>query len=88
MLESLPLEANSDDFVFDNEVLAEILWRGFSIGEVSCPARYFAEASSVNFPRSLRYGFGCLGTALQFRLAAMGLASGARFPREARRGAS
>jgi len=88
VLESLPLEANSDDFVFDNEVIAEILWRGFSIGEVSCPARYFAEASSVNFPRSLRYGFGCLGTALQFRLAAMGLASGARFPREARRGAS
>jgi glycosyltransferase involved in cell wall biosynthesis len=85
VLEALPLEANSDDFVFDNEVLAEILWRGFAIGEVSCPARYFAEASSVNFVRSLRYGFGCLGTGLEYRLAAMGLVSGARFPRAARR---
>ena len=81
VLESLPLAANSDDFVFDNEVLAEILWRGFSIGEVSCPARYFAEASSVNFARSLRYGFGCLGTAASFRLAALGLPGGTRFPR-------
>ena len=85
VLEALPLEANSDDFVFDNEVLAEILWRGFAIGEVSCPARYFEEASSINLTRSLRYGFGCLGTALSFRLAAMGLVSNARFPRSARR---
>ena len=85
VLESLPLEANSDDFVFDNEVLAEILWRGFTIGEVSCPARYFEEASSINLTRSLKYGFGCLGIALQFRLAAMGLTSNARFPRSARR---
>ena len=85
VLESLPLEANSDDFVFDNEVIAEILWRGFSIGEVSCPARYFEEASSINLTRSLKYGFGCLGIALQFRLAAMGLTSNARFPRSARR---
>lgn len=81
VLESLPLDANSDDFVFDNEVLAEILWRGFRIGEVSCPARYFAEASSINFARSVRYGFGCLATAARFRLAAMGLESSARFPR-------
>jgi len=71
--------------VFDNEVLAEILWRGFTIGEVSCPARYFEEASSINLTRSLKYGFGCLGIALQFRLAAMGLTSNARFPRSARR---
>ena len=85
VLEALPLEANSDDFVFDNEVLAEILWRGFTIGEVSCPARYFEEASSINLTRSLKYGFGCLGIALQFRLAAMGLTSNARFPRSARR---
>jgi glycosyltransferase involved in cell wall biosynthesis len=84
VLEALPLEANSDDFVFDNEVLAEILWRGFTIGEVSCPARYFEEASSINLTRSLRYGFGCLGTGLAFRLAAMGLSSSARFPRSAR----
>ena len=85
VLEALPFEANSDDFVFDNEVLAEILWRGFTIGEVSCPARYFEEASSINLTRSLKYGFGCLGIALQFRLAAMGLTSNARFPRSARR---
>ena len=80
VLEALPLEANSDDFVFDNEVLAEVLWRGFSIGEVSCPAHYFAEASSVNFARSLRYGFGCLGTGLRYRAAALGLPGGDHFP--------
>ena len=81
VLEALPLPANSDDFVFDNEVLAEILWRGFRVGEVSCPARYFAEASSINLARSLRYGFGCLSTGAAFRLAALGLASSERFPR-------
>src|SRR6185436_10258415 len=60
VLEALPLDANSDDFVFDNQMLAEILWRGFRVGEVSCPTKYFEEASSINFTRSLRYGFGCL----------------------------
>lgn len=84
VLESLPLEENSDDFVFDNEVLAEIHWRGFRIGEVSCPTKYFAEASSINFGRSLRYGFGCLGTAAAYRLAAWGLGTDARFPRPRR----
>jgi glycosyltransferase involved in cell wall biosynthesis len=81
VLASLPLSANSDDFVFDNQMLAEILWQGFRIGEVSCPTKYFAEASSINFSRSLRYGFGCLGTGAAFRLAAWGLGSDARFPR-------
>ncbi len=81
VLAALPLGENSDDFVFDNQVLAEILWRGFRIGEVSCPTKYFEEASSINFTRSLRYGFGCLGTAAAFRLAAWGLASDSRFPR-------
>jgi hypothetical protein len=57
VLEALPLDLNSDDFVFDNQVLAEILWQGFSIGEVSCPAKYFDEASSIDFARSVRYGF-------------------------------
>jgi hypothetical protein len=79
VLESLPLAVNSDDFVFDNEVLAEILWRGYRIGEVSCPTKYFAEASSINFTRSLRYGFGCLGTGAAYRLAAMGLKGDVRF---------
>jgi glycosyltransferase involved in cell wall biosynthesis len=81
VLEALPLAANSDDFVFDNQVLAEILWRGFRVGEVSCPTKYFEEASSINFGRSLRYGFGCLGTGLAFRLAWWGIASDRRFPR-------
>ena len=81
VLLALPLSHNSDDFVFDNQILAEILWRGFRVGEVSCPTKYFAEASSINFVRSLRYGLGCLGTAAAFRLAAWGLGADARFPR-------
>jgi glycosyltransferase involved in cell wall biosynthesis len=75
LLEKLPLDNNSDDFVFDNQMLAQIVWQGFTIAEVSCPTKYFEEASSINFQRSLRYGFGCLGTGLRFRLAKMGLAS-------------
>jgi glycosyltransferase involved in cell wall biosynthesis len=77
ILQMLSLEHNSDDFVFDNQMLAQILWHGFTIGEVSCPTRYFAEASSINFRRSVQYGFGCVATALKYRLAKMGLA---RFP--------
>jgi glycosyltransferase involved in cell wall biosynthesis len=84
VLESLPLERNSDDFVFDNQVLAEILWAGFAVGEVSCPAKYFDEASSIDFARSLRYGFGCLGTGLSFRLASWGLHRSALFARPRR----
>jgi glycosyltransferase involved in cell wall biosynthesis len=81
VLLALPLADNSDDFVFDNQMLAEILWRGFRIGEVSCPTKYFAEASSIDFYRSLRYGFGCLETAARFRLAAWGIGGDTRFPR-------
>src|SRR5262245_37829604 len=69
LLELLPLAANSDDFVFDNEILAETIWLGYPIGEVSCPTSYAPEASSINFRRSVRYGFGCLGTGIAFRLA-------------------
>jgi glycosyltransferase involved in cell wall biosynthesis len=69
LLEQLPLESNSDDFVFDNQVLAEVLWLGYPIGEVTCPAKYFPEASSTGFGASLRYGFGCLVTACQYRMA-------------------
>jgi len=69
LLERLPLEVNSDDFVFDNQILAQVLWLGCPIGEVTCPARYMAEASSINFRRSVRYGFGCLFTALEYRWA-------------------
>lgn len=71
LLEHLPLEKNSDDFVFDNQVLAQIVWYGYSIGEVTCPARYMPEASSINFRRSVRYGLGCLATAFQYRVAKM-----------------
>jgi len=69
LLERLPLEKNSDDFVFDNQILAQVLWLGCDIGEVTCPAKYMAEASSINFRRSVRYGFGCIATALQYRWA-------------------
>src|ERR1700704_6312189 len=68
ILERLSLADNSNDFVFDNQMLAQILWYGFTIGEVSCPTKYFPEASSINFRRSLEYGFGCLGTGLAYRL--------------------
>lgn len=81
VLERAPLEANSNDFVFDNQMLAQILWFNFTIAEVSCPTRYFDEASSINFRRSVKYGFGCLATALEFRLARWGLLSSARFPK-------
>jgi glycosyltransferase involved in cell wall biosynthesis len=69
LLEMLPLERNSDDFVFDNEVLAEVLWFDCAIGEVTCPTKYMPEASSINFSRSVRYGFGCLRTGLEYRWA-------------------
>jgi glycosyltransferase involved in cell wall biosynthesis len=73
LLERLPLEANSDDFVLDNQILAQVISLGCAIGEVTCPARYLPEASSINFRRSVRYGFGCLATASRFRLARWGL---------------
>jgi glycosyltransferase involved in cell wall biosynthesis len=79
LLETLPLEENSDDFVFDNQMLAQAIWFGFHIGEISCPARYFPEASSIGFRRSVKYGFGVLGTALQFRAARLGLTKSPRF---------
>jgi glycosyltransferase involved in cell wall biosynthesis len=79
LLERLPLDVNSDDFVFDNEVLAEAVWLGYAIGEISCPTRYAPDASSITFPRSVRYGVGCLATALAFRLARWGLVRSRRF---------
>jgi glycosyltransferase involved in cell wall biosynthesis len=73
VLETLPLEACSDDFVFDNQMLAQATWFGFSTGEISCPTRYFDEASSINFRRSCIYGLGVLKTALLYRLSRWGL---------------
>ncbi len=80
ILERLPLEENSDDFVFDNQMLVQILWFGYQVAEVSCPTRYFAEASSINFQRSLKYGFGCLITAVKYRLAKMKIIKSRLFP--------
>ena len=80
LLEQLPLEVNSDDFVFDNQMLAQIIWYGYTVAEISCPTKYFPEASSINFFRSVKYGFGCLFTALQFRLAKMGIRASKLFP--------
>lgn len=79
VLNELPLEENADDFVFDNEILAQTIYFGYRIGEVSCPTRYFAEASSISFSRSVVYGFGVLWTSLKFRLQRMGIGSFAIF---------
>ena len=73
LLELLPLENNSDDFVFDNQMIAQIIWFGYTVAEVSCPTKYFAEASSINLVRSIKYGAGCMVTALKYRLARMWL---------------
>jgi len=72
LLEKLNLSVNSDDFLFDNQMLAQIIWQEYVIAEVSCPTSYFAEASSINFKRSMKYGVGCLYTGIQFRAARMG----------------
>jgi len=75
ILERLPLHRNSNDFVFDNQMLAQIIWYGYRIGELTCPTRYFEDASSINFRRSVAYGLGVLKTSLQFRLQKWGLHS-------------
>jgi hypothetical protein len=85
VLETLPLEENSDDFVFDNQMLVQAVHFGFRIGEISCPTRYFPEASSINFKRSVVYGFGVLGTAFQFRLNRWGLVRSRLFAEDGRR---
>lgn len=73
VLERLPLRACSDDFVFDNQMLIQAIWFGFRVGELSCPTRYFPEASSINFRRSVVYGAGVLAASLRFRLARLGV---------------
>ena len=85
VLETLPLVENSDDFVFDSEMLTQCVYFGFRIGEVSCPTKYFPEASSINFARSVRYGFGVLATTLKFFLQRRGLGKFAIFNPEGRR---
>jgi hypothetical protein len=85
LLDGLPWQRNSDDFVFDNQILAQAIVAGFGIGEVSVPTRYFAEASSIGFRRSVRYGFGVLGTSLLAWLARTGLYRHPLFSAEHRR---
>jgi glycosyltransferase involved in cell wall biosynthesis len=84
ILEKLPLEENSDDFIFDNEMLLQVLWYGYTIGEITCPTRYSADSSSINFKRSVKYGLGCVQRAMLFRLAKLGLADSRLFPRVTR----
>ncbi len=81
LLVQLPLDANSNDFVFDNQMLAQVLWFGYTVAEISCPTKYFDEASSINLYRSIKYGFGCLFTAASFRLAKMKIITSRLFPR-------
>ena len=84
LLERLALDELSDDFVFDNQMLAQILWLDETIAEVSCPTRYADDASSINFWRSVQYGFGCLKTGLTFRLARSGFLKSSIFPERLR----
>jgi len=81
ILQKIPFDKNSDDFVFDNQMLAQIIWFGYTIGEISCPARYFEDASSIDLKDSIRYGMGCIKTAIQFKLAKLGLIQSPLFPR-------
>lgn len=85
VLESLPLRENSDDFVFDNEMIAQAVYFGYSIGEISCPTRYFEDASSINFSRAVMYGFGVLATSIRFALQKSGLRSFPLFDRGGRK---
>ena len=73
MLNKINYEANSDDFVFDNQVLAQIIYAGYEIGEVTCPTKYFEDASSINFSRSMKYGLGVISTSCCHLLQRMGL---------------
>ena len=78
-MKRLPLQNNSNDFVFDNQMLAQSAYFGFRIGEISCPTKYFTEASSINFKRSVIYGLGVLKTSMQYRLQRMGLTTSPLF---------
>jgi glycosyltransferase involved in cell wall biosynthesis len=80
LLERVSFEGTSDDYLFDNQMLSQIIWWGYTIAEVSCPTKYFTEASSINLKRSIRYGIGCLATALTFRLSRMRMMHSAIFP--------
>jgi glycosyltransferase involved in cell wall biosynthesis len=76
VLEKVPFHKCDDDFVFDNEMIAQIFWKGFEIAEVTCPTKYFDEASSINFARSSKYGLGVLRVSMRYRLAKWGISWG------------
>jgi len=80
LIQKLPLHLNSDDFVFDNQMLAQIIWFGYTVAEVSCPTMYFPEASSINFWRSIKYGIGCLWIGLAYRLSKTRIIRSELFP--------
>jgi len=82
VLNSIAYQENSDDFVFDNQMLAQICYAGFEIAEITCPTRYFSEASSINLKRSIKYGLGVMGTSIQYRLQKWGLATYRIFSQE------
>jgi hypothetical protein len=73
VIESIDIERNSDDFVFDNQMLAQIFYAGFDIAEITCPTKYFDDASSINFRRSVKYGLGVLGTSLRYLFSKIGI---------------
>jgi len=79
LLQKLPLLENSDDFVFDNQMIAQAVMFGFNIGEISCPTKYFKEASSINFKRSVKYGLGVLSTTVSFVAHKWGVIRAPRF---------
>jgi hypothetical protein len=85
LLETLPILENSDDFVFDNQMIAQAVMFGFKIGEISCPTKYFKEASSINFKRSVEYGLGVVGTSLSFVAHKLGIIHLARFDANGRK---
>lgn len=80
LLEKLPIQYNSDDFVFDNQMLAQIIWMEYTVAEISCPTQYFTEASSIGVTKSIKYGIGCLWTACLFRLSRMNIITSKLFP--------
>ncbi len=80
VLEKVPFQKCDDDFVFDNEMIAQIFWQGFEIAEVTCPTKYFDEASSINFARSSKYGLGVLRVSMRYRLAKWGIGWGLLAP--------
>lgn len=85
VLENLPLEANSDDFIFDNQMLVQVIAHGFSMGELSCPTRYMKDSSSISLARSIKYGVGVLLTTLEYKFSQFGIRKSERFAREQRR---